>query len=267
MGRSIGAAAGRWSGLGMAFRLTGLVMAEFFLLCWVLLTLMLAACWIGLPLFVGAMDTVRTLADRRRRWTGECLGVTIERHYRPLPEHGWLPRFTAVVTDPASWRDIRWLFVDCTLGLSLCLVPVALVLAGVLGVALPLIWLTLPVGASLDFPFGLRVTDVASASSISVPNGIIYLVACWLLTLPMMRWYANLTRALLQPGERSRLSERVEQLASSRAHTIDHQASELRRIERDLHDGAQANLVALGMSLGLVEELLTDDPQTRALLA
>jgi signal transduction histidine kinase len=53
----------------------------------------------------------------------------------------------------------------------------------------------------------------------------------------------------------------VQQLASSRAETVDTQASELRRIERDLHDGAQARLVSLGMSLGLAEHLLADDPQ------
>jgi signal transduction histidine kinase len=50
-------------------------------------------------------------------------------------------------------------------------------------------------------------------------------------------------------------------LATTRAETVDTQAGELRRIERDLHDGAQARLVSLGMSLGLAEQLLHDDPQ------
>jgi len=57
------------------------------------------------------------------------------------------------------------------------------------------------------------------------------------------------------------LTERIESLTTSRAGAVDIQDSELRRIERDLHDGAQARLVALGMSLGMAEQKLTDDPE------
>jgi signal transduction histidine kinase len=48
----------------------------------------------------------------------------------------------------------------------------------------------------------------------------------------------------------------------TRADTVDAQAAELRRIERDLHDGAQARLVALGMTIGLAEEIVDTDPAT-----
>ncbi|MEK8103892.1 histidine kinase [Micromonospora sp. M12] len=72
---------------------------------------------------------------------------------------------------------------------------------------------------------------------------------------------ARVIRALLGPTEQARLRARVQQLATSRAETVDTQAGELRRIERDLHDGAQARLVSLGMSLGLAEQLLPNDPQ------
>ena len=69
------------------------------------------------------------------------------------------------------------------------------------------------------------------------------------------------------PSEKSRLALRVEQLTESRAETVDTQAAELRRIERDLHDGAQARLVALGMSLAMAEEQFERDPDgARALL-
>jgi signal transduction histidine kinase len=57
------------------------------------------------------------------------------------------------------------------------------------------------------------------------------------------------------------LVERIESLTASRAGAVDVQDSELRRIERDLHDGAQARLVALGMSLGMAEQKLADDPE------
>ena len=87
----------------------------------------------------------------------------------------------------------------------------------------------------------------------------------------LLLWYttavrlANLNalviRSLLAPTAQAQLRSRVAQLAASRAETVDTQAGELRRIERDLHDGAQARLVSLGMSLGLAEQLLPDDPQ------
>ena len=64
------------------------------------------------------------------------------------------------------------------------------------------------------------------------------------------------------------LAQRVRQLTETRADAVDAQAAELRRIERDLHDGAQARLVAVGLSLATVERLLDTDPAAaRALLA
>ncbi|MCW2523443.1 MAG: Signal transduction histidine kinase [Frankiales bacterium] len=79
---------------------------------------------------------------------------------------------------------------------------------------------------------------------------------------------AHLIRGMLAPSERAELAKRVQDLTESRAETVDTQAAELRRIERDLHDGAQARLVSLGMSLGLAEERLEADPsQARQLLA
>jgi signal transduction histidine kinase len=63
-----------------------------------------------------------------------------------------------------------------------------------------------------------------------------------------------------------RLTERVEQLARTRRGALDVQAAELRRIERDLHDGAQARLVALTMKLGRAEERLDEHPEIAELV-
>jgi signal transduction histidine kinase len=69
-------------------------------------------------------------------------------------------------------------------------------------------------------------------------------------------------------GRDLRHTQRIEELEATRAGAVDVQESELRRIERDLHDGAQARLVALGMSIGMAEEKLRTDPEgARALLA
>jgi len=69
----------------------------------------------------------------------------------------------------------------------------------------------------------------------------------------------------LRPNQR-KLEVRVDELTRTRSGALDVQASELRRIERDLHDGAQARLVALSMQLGRAEERLADNPDTAALV-
>jgi signal transduction histidine kinase len=69
-----------------------------------------------------------------------------------------------------------------------------------------------------------------------------------------------------EAGEEHELEERVVELTRTRRGALDVQAQELRRIERDLHDGAQARLVALSMQLGRAEERLADRPQDRELV-
>ena len=68
-------------------------------------------------------------------------------------------------------------------------------------------------------------------------------------------------RALLSYGSTETLERRVAALTESRAAAVDHSAAELRRLERDLHDGTQARLVAVSMSLGMAEELFESDPE------
>jgi signal transduction histidine kinase len=103
---------------------------------------------------------------------------------------------------------------------------------------------------------------------IGIVEGVLDLVFWWLPSGLALRVHSAIGRALLSPSEKSRLALRVEELTESRAETVDTQAAELRRIERDLHDGAQARLVALGMSLAMAEQQLERDPDgVRALLS
>jgi signal transduction histidine kinase len=83
-----------------------------------------------------------------------------------------------------------------------------------------------------------------------------------------MAAHTRMTAAQLRPtNEREReLEMRVARLTETRSDALDSQAAELRRIERDLHDGAQARLVAMGMSLGAIEHLLERDPQKAKIL-
>ncbi|WP_369377119.1 sensor histidine kinase [Streptomyces sp. cg36] len=104
----------------------------------------------------------------------------------------------------------------------------------------------------LDSPFEITVTALVGL--------IITLGTPWII-----RGLAHVDRGLvvglLGP---SRLEERVSELESDRGVVVDTSAADLRRIERDLHDGAQARLVALAMDLGLAKEKLTEDPGAAA---
>lgn len=107
-------------------------------------------------------------------------------------------------------------------------------------------------------PLGFLLSLLVVALLLPVVTGVI-----WWFGTPHIMWArATLDRWFLTRGHSERLEQRVEVLTESRAASVDHAASELRRIERDLHDGAQARLVALGMTLGLAEETLRSDPET-----
>ena len=90
---------------------------------------------------------------------------------------------------------------------------------------------------------------------------VVTVVIWWFGAPHIMRARATLDRVFLTRGHTETLEQRVADLTVSRAETVDHSAAELRRIERDLHDGAQARLVALGMTLGMAEELYAQDPE------
>lgn len=99
----------------------------------------------------------------------------------------------------------------------------------------------------------------------SVIAFFVFPIGYWLSPL-LLRIYATTTKALIGPTGEAALQQRIGQLETSRSESVDHSAAELRRIERDLHDGAQAQLVALGMNLGLAEELVRKDPDAAVAL-
>jgi signal transduction histidine kinase len=82
----------------------------------------------------------------------------------------------------------------------------------------------------------------------------------WFGTYPLLWMRSQVDRVLLTYGSTETLERRVEALTKSRAEAVDHSAAELRRLERDLHDGTQARLVAVSMSLGMAEEQFENDP-------
>ena len=148
------------------------------------------------------------------------------------------------------------------------------------------IWVALPLGAALAIhAWHVTLTEhpalvdrFRGSRTLAMTVGVavvieLYLIAVWAITghgyfWPMWPLLAMLVIVGLlaavapvsSPG-RAEMAERIETLETSRAGAVDLQESELRRIERDLHDGAQARLVALGMSLGMAEQKLAEDPE------
>lgn len=143
-------------------------------------------------------------------------------------------------SDPATWRDVAWRLLDPFVAAAFGVLPLL-----VIGYGLAVGWLWTPLAA----PLGIAVAVATLA------------VLPWLI-----RAYTLWTRQILSPADRSLLDRRLRQLVRSRREAIDSQAAELRRIERELHDGAQARLVAVGMTIGAAEQLLDTDPSAAVAL-
>jgi signal transduction histidine kinase len=107
-------------------------------------------------------------------------------------------------------------------------------------------------------PLALTTSLVVLVLIVPIVTG----VAWWYAVGPIMVARSRIDRWFLAVGTTERLEQRVEVLTETRNQTLDHSAAELRRIERDLHDGAQARLAGLGMTLGLAAELVDRDPDT-----
>ncbi|MFF1722883.1 sensor histidine kinase [Streptomyces sviceus] len=224
------------------------------------------------PVGIGAFTTpwvltgVRAFADWRRVVAAEWCGVRIPSAYRPIPEDAntWA-RTYAMLRDPATWRDLRWLQVDMTAGFVTALLPAVLVFYPLEGLAVAAgLWRPLSELGGYWYGF-VHVTDQSSALLAGALG--IALLALASLAPRLLTVHFRLTRAVLGAGQ-GELAERVRVLTETRRDAVDTSAAELRRIERDLHDGAQARLVAMGMDLGTIEMLLDKDPaQAKRLLA
>ncbi len=208
---------------------------------------------------VVALLLIRRLAKLTRRLAEEWLGLPILESYLPRPDRdvGGLSaeRLRWMVSDPATWRDLLWMATNASFGWILAMVPAILASGGLIGCV------------------GYAIVGVSHASrplervSLAAAGVALTGLALWSAPL-LLQVYGDLARVILGPRQDPELARRVLHLAQTRAETIDANAAEIRRIERDLHDGAQARLVAMGMALGAAEDLLDTDPEaTRKLLA
>jgi signal transduction histidine kinase len=216
--------------------------------------------FLGLALVPWTMTLVRMRADLERRLASRT-GVVVSRPYHPPPERavagGW-QRFRWTVTDPATWRDLAWLLPGAIVGFGLGTLGVIVPLYGLAGLALTPVWIWMGTGW---YGYGaIWSVDSLGEALLCLPQGALILaVSLW--GAPWLRRVdAHFARLFLAPTRAAELRLRVAQLTVTRADTVDAQAAELRRIERDLHDGVQARLVSLGLMIGLADELIDGNP-------
>ncbi|MFG3340295.1 sensor histidine kinase [Glycomyces sp. NPDC048151] len=230
------------------------------LLAAAIVTGVLVVFWIGIPVAVAVFLAIRVWANSQRRIIGEQLGVHIPVPYRPRPKRTRLDQQALLlVREAATWRDVAWLAIDATLGFLVNLLYLVVFGIAVYYLVQPLLLVTVFHSVPSPFvnDFGFYDFDTPAKTLMLVPFALACGVAWWRWGELFLRWYSHLGVLLLGPTAKALLTERVSELRQSRDQTADHAAAELRRIERDLHDGAQARIAALSLTLGMAEELLT----------
>jgi len=195
-------------------------------------------------------------------------GLADPRPLRPHPYRsygtGIRDLLLAVFVDVNRWRDVVYVFVAFPLTVLEFIVVVVLWSASLALLSLPL-WFATP-GLPVGVGAGLPVSPGAFAL-VGGLVGVALLPVAASVSRGLMALHRAVVAGLLCESERRALERRVETLEDSRKAVIDVEASELRRIERDLHDGAQQRLVMLTIDLGMaVERIDTDPAGARALV-
>ncbi|MET7654715.1 sensor domain-containing protein [Streptomyces sp. NPDC005486] len=233
------------SGLGTA-------LPALLVLLWLAVTAVTSVVGVGLLMAPAPLRALHALAGRERdrlaRWGPEVVAP------QPPPT-----RLRPALVDPTTRRELRWLVRHAVLGFTLGLLGVILPIFAVRDSAFPLYWTFLPKGAT--------ATSLAVGSAHSWPDAlaVALLGVGWIaiilgLAPGMARTQARPGRELLAAGPETDLSLRIAELTATRAAALDAHATELRRIERSLHDGAQNRLVSVTVLVGAARRMVARDP-------
>ncbi|MEU2554778.1 sensor domain-containing protein [Streptomyces sp. NPDC013313] len=242
------------------------------LFCWTVTMVSLGAglliTFLGVPVLAAGLVGCRGFGVLERTRARALLRVEVAdpeplRTAKP-GAFGWMG---AVLKSGASWRHLLYALVQFPWAVFSFVVAVTFWTAGWSLLTYPLWFWVFPMYAGqgglqlygdahhsvyLDNSFEIGVTALA---------GLLFTLATPWVVRGLTTVDGLLVRGLLGP---SRLSARVVELESDRGVVVDTAAADLRRIERDLHDGAQARLVNLAMDLGLAKEKLREDPREAA---
>ncbi|WNM29510.1 sensor domain-containing protein [Streptomyces sp. Li-HN-5-11] len=224
--------------------------------------------FLGIPVLAAALMGCRGLGALERARARGLLGLEVaEPEPLRMKGHGALAWTGAVLKSGASWRALLYAVLQFPWAVLSFVVSLNVWVLGWSLLTYPLWFWVFPMWVGqggiqlygdehhhvyLDNPFEITVTALV---------GLLFTLATPWIVRALTTVDRVLVYGLLGP---SRLSARVVELESDRGVVVDTAAADLRRIERDLHDGAQARLVALAMDLGLAKEKLTEDPQAAA---
>ncbi|MFB8036356.1 histidine kinase [Streptomyces sp. NPDC056004] len=223
-----------WRATRQLLRSAGLALASFLFLPLLAFTVTVTVLVIGAGVLPETVLLLRRLAGAKRREVANWTGEEVPEAYVPLV--GDLPvRVRTAVKDPGTYRDLRWLAAHLLYG---WLLAYASLIVWIFGILVDGVWCWVLGHRAVVLPLLGRLADLDAAWSRSLLD--------------------------LSPDARrsAELADRVEELTATRAGAMAAHGAELRRIERDLHDGTQARLVALSMRVGLARRAYDNSPDT-----
>ena len=234
-----------------------------------LIVVVLSTGIILIPLLPLVLSVDRGLAGIHRALARGLLRLDVAKPQRAPRGPGLLGFLVHHLADPAVWRAIGYLVIRCPLGLVQFALGFLPWTYSLLFMAYPLMWKLDPeystdsngVRHASSLQFGQFYFDTWPRAMLVIAFGVlVFFAAPWIThgVLLIDRW---LLPRLLGPSDSSL---RIRELEETRANAINEAALTLRRIERDLHDGVQARLVALGMQLGRAESRLKAQEVDRA---
>jgi signal transduction histidine kinase len=219
---------------------------------------------VGIPILIGTIYAWRWLAQLERRLIGALTGVHIPSPYRPDPPGaGWSRKVHTRLADPATWKDLVFLLLQLPLGIvAFAAAAVVLGCAGA-WLAAPAYYWAVPDGIDLGI---VQVDNLPGALALVPLGALLAFVGIPALGL-LGRGYGEFASLLLGSNADPELTAQVSELEDARSRIIVAADAERRRIERDLHDGAQQRLVALSLTLRMAESRAQKgDPEAQELI-
>jgi signal transduction histidine kinase len=219
---------------------------------------------IGIPVLIVTIYAWRWLAQLERRLIGALTAVHIPSPYRPDPVGAGLSKkIHGRLADPATWKDLVFLLLQLPLGIVSFTVAVVVLGLAAAGLAAPAYYWALPDGMQV----GIITVDTLGEAIALVPFGALIALAGIPALRLLGRGYGELASLLLGSNADPELTAQVSELEGARSRIIAAADAERRRIERDLHDGAQQRLVALSLTLRMAEARAQQrDPEATALI-
>ncbi len=227
------------------------------------LTVSLLVLIVGVFVWLGTAYAFRWTATIDRHLAGWLRSKPIPGVYRRSSPPGVLALLRTVTTDPQTWKDTGWLVGNSILGFAASLAAITATTVVIGYITMPIWWWAIddPHKQYATLNMGLYTVTSTGWAFVNTAIGLLLAPLVLLLNHGLAKGHAALASQVLGPSESQLLNARVQELSSSRAGAVQAATDQLERIERDLHDGAQARLVALAMDLGMAEEAVANDPE------